>query len=504
MSKYQAPAPPGQPTHPAKILVRGPKPGSSEQRSLLSRYEPAIRHFHMKHQQQVKLSGNPQYKASQQWGDEVRATYENNNGQERLTIELSVAAVEREKEPVEREVKVTSPEYWDWAIIDFDMPSLNLTNASLLAVASGVDVTEISDEAEYPPQGVTVSGGWVVQEYPPIIAFAGDIGHGVIPYYVDDIVSTGQRLSLRVDLRGFHVDGGVLLFDLYGYVNAYREERLPEPGETVVSAILRGISGPTSSGARSDFFYSLDPPSGETLGGVEIWVKLGTAADLAAAGYPGAIEGKTTSEVRSHGKFMNSCTYSGGAWLSGDDPNSWLAQFGSNVWDGTPYLNAAGDSNDSTDWVITYWAPGVPKTKVLQMRDADVPSPPSDGTYLVGGFDRTELWCPIVYATPEAECSWSWRLFKGKPADAASRHRHDDNDPATGLAWELYYWQWEDSELYPDRWELTPVDEPITIPRKATAESEYPSIREHYGMTKIGTFSVNPALIGGGVAFTPA
>lgn len=500
MSKSRSVAPDGQPTHSPKIRIHGIQTGSPVYNTLVDQFRGRLGAFHERHQQQVRLSGNSQYKAKVSWPG-VQAMYHNNNGQETITVMIDPVYLEEARLP-------PVPGYWDFAVIDFHMPELNLTNASMLAVVRPVDVTTIRDDAVYPPQGVTNSSGWVVQDKSPVIAFAGDIGHDVTPFYTDDIVVTGQRLSLRVDLRVVHVEGGALTFDLYGQVDGYRDERLPKAGETVVASVWRAIAAPVG-GTLADPYYHVQLGG---LGASEVWVRSGTAAKVAAAfpSLPAGIEGKTSVELAAHGRFIDTATWEASipGWLGGKDPNAWLGMFNNSL------MSDGGDN--SADWVVDYWAAGIPKTRTLAGHSwagvggpflAPVPEPPPGGdgsTVSLSGFDRTELWCPVVFATPEAECIWSWKLFKGLIADAASRHRHDDDNPETGATGFLYYWQWESGEKYPVRWEMTEDDERITIPRQVTGENESPPISKFYGYTKIGTFTINPAVVGGGVAFEPA
>lgn len=88
MSKSWAPAPDDQPVHSTKIRFKGVDTASPAYMVLLGMFSGKIGQFYRSQQQQVGISGQRYYKTGVNWGD-ARATYQNNEGQETVWVEVS-------------------------------------------------------------------------------------------------------------------------------------------------------------------------------------------------------------------------------------------------------------------------------------------------------------------------------------------------------------------------------------------------------------------------------
>lgn len=122
MSKWQAPAPAGEPTHSSKIRIKGVDAGSPEYTVLLNMLYGQIGQFQQSQQQQVNLSGQHQYKTTLSLPD-AQITYQNNNGQETLWVEVSPQLIEqarREPEKVPRYPPIYEYELGGYIFFEID------------------------------------------------------------------------------------------------------------------------------------------------------------------------------------------------------------------------------------------------------------------------------------------------------------------------------------------------------------------------------------------------
>lgn len=207
MSKSRSAAPEGSPTHTPKIRIIGVQSASPRYAALVDQYRARLDAFHERHQQQVKLSGNNQYTAKVSWPG-ARAIYQNNNGQETVTMIV---------DPVEEGGEQQSPveTAWDFALIDFFFAGIGdkapVRLAAFMAHPQTTAQKAMTGDTRMPVQGVSALD-WNGSEK-PILEF-GDftVVDAPIVATLDD--TNDMTRSLRVDLRRFPFQE--IEIDLYG------------------------------------------------------------------------------------------------------------------------------------------------------------------------------------------------------------------------------------------------------------------------------------------------
>lgn len=490
MSKWSAPAPEGEPTHPTKIIVRGAKGAARE--DALAKYGGQIRHFHAAQQQQVGLSGQAQYQANNQWGP-VSVTYQNNNGQERLVINIAEGGSSEEEE-------TTSDAYWQWAILETTIPDMTLTSAEMSAfmepkpkgkIGVAWDNVYNHDENNRPPLS-----------YPDTFNAT----------FIEEIAGqTEQVSSLLVDLRDF--PGGVK-FDLYGFIHPYDD---PDPtklgpvkastyrASNVALSITQDMYSDTwtSTSGLTGKFMSPGDISGRQS--PEVRYRFTTPA-LVNADFPETVGLSffNTSTTSPYGAFGASGeAYSGSSHTWGSDAN--MPQVGSKVG---ALISAAGGLFSET---TTYYAGGFIKMvrglgAVTYYQNA---STGFQSVSLNGGGPQAALknWGILFFDYKRFFTSTRDPLKVYPSRDAPLRFAVFDS--ATPDGYTLLQSvsggfgnrrRWEDRKRA-SRWKFLLL-ESMSIPGQDPPEN--PTLENHLGMVRLGTVIINPRKGKGGIGFKPA
>jgi hypothetical protein len=222
VSKSESIASEGQPTHVPAVRVRGIQTGSAEYNEIVDTYRKQLNAFHMKQQQQVQLSGQRQYKARLSLPG-ASMIYQNNEGQETITLEIAPVAQGNPKEAP------LVDEYFSWALVEFEVPGIasRETSYDMLALLTST----------FKGQAVYARGSDYTTD--KILRFAESYRGG---RFVENNPGDVSRSSLLVDMRKFDHPGNISV-DIYAAVNALTVQN-PDPGpiytpmQCFISAVL--------------------------------------------------------------------------------------------------------------------------------------------------------------------------------------------------------------------------------------------------------------------------
>jgi hypothetical protein len=511
VSKSQAPAPEGQPTHGTKIRVHGVSTDNATQ-LVLNKLQGTIKSFLGKNQQQVALSGNQQYAATMNVPG-ARLHYKNNQGIETLDVEVTS---EEQAGGEEQE----SPEYWQWAIIETTIPDMTLTSAEMAAI--------MNPAPKAPLIGATWEDNYVFDFDKPPLAYPGDVLGGA-----DQLQTltgqTDQVSSLRVDLRPY--PGGVK-FDLYGYIHSYID---PDNNGPANSSFLRaernanGISSGSwtgtwhsSSGLSSGSMPSASDISGRTVGNVRNVAIQSIIEDqfpeTVGLGFTSISQGALNSDNQPQGPYTdisktarltNGPSYTGISFTwtpgSGNDPTA------------ASFAGLSGAAGGLFTETVDYWAPSnggpfIKKQRGLGFMDeyanastgfagiAQYGAGPIDanGNYGFSCYDYTFFWLAgfdPLYVYPTRAGPIRFAVFDGKDPDGytqlngisggfGSRKRWESKARGVGNRWKF-------KQLAVAN--IRSIDDPADTSRA-----------NHFGMPKLGTVIINPKKGKGGIKFIAA
>lgn len=201
---------------PTKLVVKDVVPGTELYDAVAAEYSGRLRQFHAKAQQTHSLSVNQITKLRQQFGDdEARATYLNQFGNETLTLEVSRSKLG------ELEEKVGKEDWWIWALIELDIPHVNIQTDVVKAYLKAQRTAPRPGEAGLKYEGYayneadtpTFEIDWSDGLNPFVISWAPHTDPDVTIAIGTDVT---QKATLLVDMRRFPKTP--VSIKLYGYL----------------------------------------------------------------------------------------------------------------------------------------------------------------------------------------------------------------------------------------------------------------------------------------------
>jgi hypothetical protein len=498
VSKYQSQAPSGQPTHTPKIRIAGIATGTPAYNDLVDQYRGQLNQFIGKHQQQVAVSGQRQYKASKSLPGGGRMTYQNVEGQETITLVVAPTGGEEK-------VQVELEEYWQWAVVELKVPTIQ-----------GLTSFEASAFIDPPPTGgklgIALNKTFPYDADDPPISYPID----VLGTFIGDVQDNDGYASLRVDLRQYPRG---IKFDLYGYIRRYQDGTEPGDPHDPQRVMWRGANAVSIGGA-----------SYTTLGGtiVPTWYAAGDISGRTQTNYVYKGAGTPHTDptlIALAFPAATPLTFGGsppgpyGAAWSGDGPVyagsslSWSPGGGgcpdSTTMNLSGLISAAGGIFSET---LIMGADGVSFAlrgigaqtfqSVAGVESVLNGAGPTDsvGNWGIAFFDYTIYYIAQyddvpVYVYPDRDCPISFVVMDEGPDGMTNRF---------GSPLKMNSYRWETTKKYPERWPLRvlpdlahmPAVDPTTLPTPTTAN--------HFGMTKLGTVIINPRKGKGGIKFIAA
>lgn len=488
MSKSWAPAPADRLNATTKVRVRGADPGSPAFNAVLDRFRGEIGQFLNSQHQQVQLSGQRVYKASIEW-DGARATYQHNNGQDTLYIDVRTESGGGEE-------FAESRDYWSWALVEMVIPNLAAkTTAELSAflpepLKGDVVYARFNHGGDNSSDNILRYGdfGWDEQ-----------IGGTNTP---TDIVA-----SLLIDLRKFRNDGG-LSVDLYGYLDPFDQLGLPAdptwPYE-VVGSTRWAHWGRDASPYTAPFGVA---QVSRGPGNIAVSDSLPTIYDALIASFPELTgkpyvisagggswnDGKWGPFVTTWDRLDHPGMWWSDTWLTPQnlDPNELTSLFPSSYSDVLDYWDAAhfyrktetrsgvtGNAPDGSAWTSNV-----------------IPTTHDDGSGNIAAwslslYDYIDYFIPTCHVVPTLDARIRV-VFLGKEADATSYWSGDATD----------FYQWEIASIYPERPHLKELPDTALLVGMDTPDDT--SFANHFGEPKLGTLHINPNKATGGFKFKRA
>lgn len=496
MSRYETVAPEGQPTHVTEVRIAGVETGSDRYNALLDQYRGALSHFQLAQQQQVSISGQRYYKASRSVPG-ARMTYQNNEGQETLTLQLTTAGGGEE-------VQIDKDAYWSWAIVEVTIPNI-----------MGLTSSVASAFMTPPPKNKL---GYALNNSPPIdvdkppLSYPSD-GLGTL---IGDVQDNTYPASLRVDLRPY--PGGVK-FDLYGYIRRYQDGTVPGDPTNPQRAMWRGSNGVSKSttytllNGITQSWWSSSDISGRTQTNYQYKTSGSPSTTLTDIGlaFP-AIAGPFSTTAGMPAPY-------GAAW-SGDGPGyaglsiTWTP--GHNTSPDASTMNLSGleaaaggiftETTTTQPDGVSYAVRGIGMQTYTTNFSTGVDTVlngagPTDsmGNWGIEFFDYTIYHVaqhPTVpnYIYPQRDCPVNFVVLDDGPDEMTNRVGSPLKDSS---------YRWEASKKYPDRWPMRQIG---TVHMVGIDDSGLPSPTpaNHYSMVKLGTVIIHPRKGKGGIKFIAA
>jgi hypothetical protein len=480
------------------VRISGVETGSDRYNALLGQYQGVLAQFQLGQQQQVAISGQRYYKASRTMPG-ARMTYQNNDGQETITLELTTAGGEQEE-------KVESEEYWKWAIVEVTIPNI-----------MGLTSSVASAWMNPPPKA---KQGYAINKTHPIDTDSPPLSYPIdeLGTFLSDVQDNTYHASLRVDLRPY--PGGVK-FDLYGYIRKYTTTG---PGPNTTSAKRAGqrpsnVSSHSGTGAKTMVgvplnWFSPSDISGRTINTID----LSNSTTLANFNldFPATTGLPTNSVFQSTINFLYGPV--GATWGTVSGPSYgglsfiWTPGSGNNPDPSTlnvgGLISAAGGVFTET---TTFGADGIVKViRGLGAMDyatrggVDVAlngagPTDADGNYGISFFDYTLWWVgdhPTVTTNvfPARDCPVSFIVLDDGPDAMTNRFGSPLKDNT---------YRWEATKKFPNRWPMKQIG---TIHMVAVDDSgfAFPTKANHFSMIKLGTVIIHPKKGKGGIKFIAA
>jgi hypothetical protein len=496
VSKSESVAPAGLPTHTPAIRIRGVATGSPQYNDIIDQYRGQLQQFHLSQQTQVRLSGQRYYKVTKSFPG-ATMTYQNNSGQETITLAVETTSGGEEE-------KVETAEYWKWAIVEVTIPNI-----------MGLTTSVASAWMTPPPKH---KEGYAINKTHPIDTDKPPLSYPIdeLGKFISDVQDNTYHASLRVDLRPF--PGGVK-FDLYGYIRRYQDGTKPGDNTTATKRAGKKANNITSgsySGTWTSVNGLISGPwptagdiSGRTIGNID-WSNLTTLANI-QADFPETVGATFNSSVsQSTINFLYGAAGAFGAQGPGYGGTSFTWTPGSGAMPDPATLNVGGLISAAGGLfaeTTTFGADGiVKKVRGLGAMDSNSSGAlngagptDADGNWGISFFDYTLYFVgdhPTVpnYIFPERDCPVKFVVLDDGPDAMTNRY-------GAPLIDNIY--RWETSKKYPNRW---PMRQIATIHMKAVDDSgfAFPTKANHYSMIKLGTIIIHPRKGKGGIKFIAA
>lgn len=501
MSKSQAPAPEGQPTHPTQLVVRGYPRGSPGYDDALAAHRTDLLHFVAKNEQYLSLSGLRSHR-SQIKVPGATISYLNNEGQAQVVLQLEPGGGTPEE-------VVENPEFWQWALIEMTVPDMTKTSAELSAFMNPKPKNKV---------GVAWDNNINYDTKDPPIAYA--LGDGTKIATLTG--QADQTSSLLVDMRPYR--GGVK-FDLYGYIHKYTDPT----GQGAIYDSQKCAGLRAAAGAQTASWTSVNGSLHTT--GV-------SAADISGRVYEGTAYYR--SPIASQAQIQTEFPELVGKTFSGVSAGSFNFLFGGSGVYGTTVVNVP-----TYNGIQVTWTPGTGNMPRPTDVDATGLVTAAGGlytettTYYVGGggtlirkftgkgavtysynggtglftdeggagpSDAMGTWGIACMDTIIYYISFRLPLIVYPKRDAPVRFAvFDGKRPAgftelDGIAGGfISRYRWEDVKRGANRWKLRELpDKAHLISFDNPADT---SIGNHFGHVKLGTVIINPRKGKGGIKF---
>lgn len=207
---------------PTKLVIAGIDTGTPLYRAVAERFGGQLKAFHGRMQQNYSLSINEQMKVRQSVPG-ARMSYQNNQGQETLHLEVDHKVLKKIEEKIP---PVLVP--WDWAVIDFEtkLATHSYTDgnvyapetkfyAKMVAPHPNTSLPKADPSGEYAAAGDNIAYHQSA-EIRPIVRWAGYAPDPQVGATVTE-GSTTETNSLLIDMRNFHTYEE-MVFEIYGNV----------------------------------------------------------------------------------------------------------------------------------------------------------------------------------------------------------------------------------------------------------------------------------------------
>lgn len=517
------PPPPGGPAtrSPVKVVFEGVPPGSPLARTLYNSFQGRISRFYLGQARNQAL-GELGYTKTQQRDGPLWMQYANIQGQEivRVTVEKQV------QKDIERRVPTEIP--WDWLLIDL--------------VALGEAYTYNNGNVDYgqalgaaamivpQPDRYADEKGWVDYDSgddPPILIYP--LGG---PYtYAGPAPGGGPTTSsLLVDIRRFPTSP-VITVDIY----ARKASMQPDSGDPVIvgkyfagafrpaeasSIYLGSTSGPPASLLQAvgqsglqgiKDWYGVSGDIEQAMSSQELFPSVGAFSQFFIPGGDAEVAAQDAAWRRAatgsaSGFYL---TNSSGEWIdddqtagwgstggkpSGDPNDDWPGRWGSDsiVTAPAPFGAEWGIGSVTRNLIGWYYLAGPAGGNPDRM----FPVSPLPSKTHVAFVDRQTLyWLPTyqnesVPVDPPVTGQLQALAFRGTPEWGWSY--------GTGIG-DNEYRRWEDTQMYPDRWTLPQLGDPVAIPSSSIVTE--PNALTNAGYHKIGRVTFEQKY--GSFAFAP-
>jgi hypothetical protein len=525
VSKSEAPAPEGQISHPTRLVVKGHAPGSEGYIKARADHQTDLMHFVAKNEQYVRLSGLRSHR-SQIEVRGARITYQNNEGQAQVTLELRHEAGSEEEQTTQGEKP------WEFALVEFTIRNSSVNTrsdmAAFLAKPLIPTVKAINADSFLPLDGVTEDSYYPVGEK-DLLKFAGQDSNPMLSDYME---TTDRVFSLHVDLRKFPFQ--TIAIEIYAYAQTVKYYRGGAGidtdgtiGECVDSTLFgsltydwRGLNGTTYSpaalaAAPKKLFTTV--AVGSTPGFYDALIE--TFPELAGVPHEALTDGKGDENVVV--SFKAGSVFYPSPWINTDYTTAgWGDYLGTHPGDASPNNSPngwgflplwTGTWIGSFDNMRVYqnWAPGFYKKVSL---NNSVQLSPYGGSATVSSY-----YDPIPSGSPASAVIYNaysvryyvptWKYVKppspvtitgvcvqgGNPWDAYSQHFI----PGGGGE---YSRVWEHSKSYPTRPPMATLKGTFKLPNSDRDGDMGPI--NHFGLPHMGTLHIDTR--GGGISFKPA
>lgn len=507
MFKNTAPAPEGQPQHQTKLVIRGAKSGSKEYHTLAEKFAGQLKAFHVKQQQNYRLSGGLDVKTRRDLRG-AKATYQNVQGQETIYLDVDTPSEEKEE-------KVAIGEPWEFALIEFTLDSEYPTDFKMAAFLVDPELEELKTLTEdnfLPIQGVARSDDQTVVDNDPILAFGASVGLGL------GTVAGGKPvLSLRVDLRRYPYT--TVEIAIYGYIKTFFEAGASRGDHaTLVGSDNYGWVDPDTGQIGDGISGGVGGTGTNTPGFLANLVKSKFRSPVSADAFVLARAIATFPELASLGLtgiYSTAPPFAVGSWGNGwswadhdppfgSGPYRWAASGGGYASEPSPFAGTYGQGYILT---TTFWGPGIVKTQralgttisnnggaFLSGTAVDAQADGALGSCDIRGYDWTSYWVPTwKYEKPVPMTLAGIFVQNGNPWREYSTRQHETN--ASYL--------WENPASYPDRPPMKPFGaEAYTMPAQENPLPDlgYPVYK--FGFPLIGTLKLDTR--GGSMKFVQA